>query len=51
MMRGFRMAASRFLDWLENGWAGDLLGAAVIFFFLVTIPVFLPLIFEVFHGL
>lgn len=38
-----------FSDWLDSCWVGDVLGAATILAFMLIIPVFLPLIFEVFH--
>lgn len=39
-----------FSDWLDGCWVGDVLGAATILAFMLIIPVFLPLIFEVFHA-
>ena len=39
-----------FSDWLDGCWVCDVLGAATILLFMLIIPVFLPLIFEVFHA-
>lgn len=34
-------------DWLDESWLGALLGALIIFSWLVAVPVLLPLMFEV----
>jgi len=39
-----------FFDWVDGCWAVDVLGAATILIFMLLTPVFLPLIFEVFHA-